>query len=166
METTIRCARSRRSQLHRVRILLMAPLLAAALVVWPVAAPPAEAAVLFGHDVSWPQCTTAEGGYGLPMPPTSTQFVIVGLTKGLPFTENPCLARQAQWVQDHGKPAHAYAMAAFPTSTQLTNHGHEGPWSASTKAGRLSNVGYAEATFAVASLNKAEWKPPMVWITR
>jgi hypothetical protein len=55
-------------------------------------------------------------------------------------------------------------MAAFPTSTQLTNHGDDGPWSASTKAGRLSNVGYAEATFAVESLGKVGWKPPMVWI--
>lgn len=164
METPIRCSRSRRLALHRVRLLLLAPLLAAALVVSPVVTPPADAAVLLGHDVSWPQCTTAEGGYGLPMPPTTTQFVIIGLTKGRPLTENPCLARQVRWVRDRGKPAHAYTMAGYPTSTQLTSTGDDGPWSTSTKAGRLSNVGYAQATFAAATLSKVGWRPAMVWI--
>ena len=45
-------------------------------------APGARAAVLFGNDVSWPQCPTAVGGYGAPMPPETTQFVVVGLTQG------------------------------------------------------------------------------------
>ena len=85
----------------------------------PLTSPASRAATLSGHDVSWPQCPIAVGGYGLPMPPTSTQFVVVGLTKGLPFTENPCLASQVQWVQDHGKPTQAYTMAGFPTAAQL-----------------------------------------------
>ena len=75
-----------------------------------------------------------------------------GLTKGLPFTENPCLASQVGWVRTHGRPAQAYTMAAFPTAAQLTTYRAEGPWSARTRAGQLSNVGYAEATYAVASL--------------
>ena len=34
------------------------------------AAPPAAAATMYGHDISWPQCPTSVGGFGLPMPPT------------------------------------------------------------------------------------------------
>lgn len=124
----------------------------------------AQAAPLFGHDVSWPQCTTAEGGFGLPLPPPESQFVIIGLTRGLPFTENPCLANQVAWARTNGKPAHGYAMAGYPTAAQLTAYGSQGPWSASTTAGRLSNVGYAEARFAVASLSRIGFRPPVVWI--
>lgn len=152
--------------LRRARAAGLAALTAATMAIGLLAgaAAPAQAATLFGHDISWPQCPAAVGGYGLPMPPTSTQFVIVGLTKGLPFTENPCLASQVDWATSRGKPAHAYAMAAFPTSAQLSTHGTRGPWSPSTRAGQLSNVGYAEATYAVASLDRTGWSPPVVWI--
>ena len=128
------------------------------------AAPPAQAATMFGHDISWPQCPTAVGGEGLPLPPPSTQFVIVGLTHGLPFTENPCLADQVAWVRNGAKPAHAYTIAAFPKASQLATYGSSGPWSADTRAGRLSNVGYAEAAFAVRSLTEVGLDPPVVWI--
>jgi hypothetical protein len=127
-------------------------------------APPAQAAPMFGHDISWPQCPASVGGEGLPLPPTSTQFVIVGLTHGLPFTENPCLADQVAWVRDHARPAHAYTIAAFPTAAQLAAHGASGPWASSTRAARLSNVGYAEAMFALETLAQAGFDPPMVWI--
>ncbi|HET8594362.1 MAG TPA: FG-GAP-like repeat-containing protein [Intrasporangium sp.] len=127
-------------------------------------APGASAATMFGHDISWPQCPSSVGGYDLPMPPTSTQFVIVGLTKGLPFTENPCLASQVSWVKNNAKPAQAYTMAAYPTSAQLTTYGSQGPWSSSTTWGKLSNVGYSQARFAVASLAKVGFEPPVVWI--
>src|SRR4051794_35437586 len=113
--------------------------LMAAFVVQPLAQP-AGAATMFGNDISWPQCSSADGGFGLPMPPTSAQFVVVGLTKGLAFTENPCLADQLQWVGDHGTPAHAYRMATFPTSAQEAAHGDDGPWQSTTRRARLSNV--------------------------
>lgn len=127
------------------------------------ASPPAQAADLLGHDVSWPQCP-APGGYGLPMPPDSTQFVIVGLTKGLSFTLNPCLVSQVQWVTARSKPAHAYGMATYPTSAQLTKYGTWGPWRSTTLAARLSNVGYAQAKDSVAYLSQVGWRPPVVWI--
>lgn len=127
-------------------------------------APTATAATMFGHDISWPQCSSSVGGYDLPMPPTSTQFVIVGLTKGLPFTENPCLASQVGWVKNNTKPAQAYTMAAYPTAAQVTTYGGQGPWSSSTTWGKVSNVGYAEARFAVASVAKVGFTPPVVWI--
>ncbi|WP_084327848.1 FG-GAP-like repeat-containing protein [Intrasporangium oryzae] len=147
-----------------LRGLVIVPLAALALVLGVLTAPTANAAVMFGNDISWPQCPTAQGGSGLPMPPTTAQFVIVGLTRGLPFTENPCLATQFQWVKDHSKPAHAYTMAGFPTSAQLSTYGTQGPWSSSTRAGTLSNVGYSEAKYAAASLSRIGWRPPVVWI--
>ncbi|WP_127572187.1 FG-GAP-like repeat-containing protein [Georgenia faecalis] len=141
----------------------LSALVALALTLLPTA-PPAVAATLYGHDVSWPQCSSAQGGYGLPMPPTSTQFVVVGLTRGLAFTENPCLASQVSWTRTHATPAHAYAMATFPTAAQLGAYGDDGPWRSTTRAARLSNVGYAEAQYAVASLARVGWRPPVVWI--
>ncbi len=138
-------------------------LLMAVFVVQPLAQP-AGAATMFGNDVSWPQCSSADGGFNLPMPPTSAQFVIVGLTKGLAFTENPCLDDQVQWLRDNGKPNHAYTMATFPTAAQETTYGDDGPWQPTTRRARLSNVGYAAAEFAVASMLAEGWRPPMVWI--
>lgn len=129
-----------------------------------VAATPAHAATLSGHDISWPQCPAAAGGFDLPLPPTSTQFVVVGLTKGLPFTENPCLGSQLTWVRTNSKPAHAYTMAAFPSASQLLSYRSSGPWSSTTRAGQLSNVGYAQASYAVASLARNNFRPAMVWI--
>jgi hypothetical protein len=151
---------SRSSSVHRgLRGLLLAPVAAIALALGVVTAPTAQAVTLIGNDVSWPQCSTTN--FGLP---SSTQFVVIGLTRGLPFTENPCLAAQVQWAQSRSKPTHAYAMAAFPTPAQLTTYRAQGPWSSSTRAGQLSNVGYAEAQYAVASLNRIGYRPPVVWI--
>jgi hypothetical protein len=131
----------------------------------------ASATPMYGHDVSWPQCPTALGGFALPMPPASSQFVIVGLNgpnpaaspkQGLPFFENPCLAWQLQ--QTSTKPRHGYTIPAFPTAAQLSTYGSQGPWSTQTRAGRLSNVGYAEAQFVLDTMKKVGWAPPVVWI--
>lgn len=121
-------------------------------------APPARA-VDYGHDISWPQCPG-----GLPMPPPDTGFVVVGLTRGLAFTENPCLAGQFQWVLDHGVRAQAYAMATFPTGAQYEAYGDDGPYSTSTRPDRLRNVGYAEGRAALASLGTVGWRPERIWV--
>lgn len=148
----------------RLRRLALIPLAAIGVVLGLLVAPgapgtpSASAAVLLGQDISWPQCPST-------FPPASTQFVVIGLTNGLPFTENPCVATQAGWAQGLAKPTHAYTMAGFPTAAQLTAYASSGPWSASTRAGRLSNVGYAEATYAAATIRRvAGWQPRMVWI--
>ncbi len=147
------------------RRLLAAVATAAACLLGVVGVPPAAAAdELFGHDVSWPQCPTSQGGYDLPMPPPDTDFVIVGLTKGLPFTTNPCLRSQVRWARERSVPLHGYTMAGFPTSSQLSTYGDEGPWSPTTRGGRLSNAGYAQARFAVARMADIGFDPPMVWI--
>jgi hypothetical protein len=125
---------------------------------------PARAAVLVGNDVSWPQCPKEVGGLGLPMPPEDAELLVVGLTRGLPFTENPCLADQVAWATRHDTPTQAYTIAAFPTAGQLSAYGTRGPWSATTRAGQLSNVGYAEARFGLQSLQAAGFAPPVVWV--
>lgn len=129
---------------------------------------------LLGHDVSWPQCPAGSGtgipgtsygtGYGLPMPPTSTQFVVIGLTDGLPFYRNHCLADQVAFVRANNLPRGAYTMAAYPTASQLATYGGGGPMSAGTLAGRLYNVGYAMARFDLASLAATGLAVPFVWI--
>ncbi|MFP5415620.1 MAG: discoidin domain-containing protein, partial [Actinomycetes bacterium] len=157
-------ARRSSRRLRTAVVAIITALAASLLTILPALPQRAEAADLFGHDVSWPQCPTSVGGYNLPMPPTSSQFVIVGLTKGLAFTENPCLASQVKWVQDNNKPAHGYTMATFPTAAQLASYGSSGPYSGGDRAGQLANVGYAEAQFALASLARIGWKPPTIWI--
>jgi hypothetical protein len=117
------------------------------------------AAVDRGNDVSWPQCPG-----GLPMPPEDTSFVVVGLTHGLAFTENPCLAEQVQWVRDHRVRAQAYTVATFPTPAQYATHGGDGPWPSATRPDRLRNVGYAEGRAALASLDGVGWHPERVWV--
>jgi hypothetical protein len=99
------------------------------------------------------------------MPAKTAALVVVGLTKGLPFRENPCLAEQVAWARDNGVRAQAYTMAAYPAAGQLQSNRAAGPWSSSTIAGRLANVGYAEAGYAVASLARVGFRPPVVWGT-
>ena len=47
-----------------------------------------------GYDVSHPQCKTE-------LPTKYVGFVIIGLNKGKPFTENPCFEKQWQWALTH-----------------------------------------------------------------
>jgi hypothetical protein len=114
------------------------------------------------YDVSWPQCR-AQGGVQ-PMPPASARGVVIGLTNGKPFTRNACLADQAAWAAAKGMWMQTYTMAAYPTAAQLNAYGSAGPWRATTRAGRLHNVGYAEARYALATLSDAGLRSGMVWI--
>jgi hypothetical protein len=59
-----------------------------------------------GFDISWPQC-------GRPFP-ADPAFGIVGVNDGKPYTENPCLAEQAQWAVGSGLPAGFYVNTANP----------------------------------------------------
>ena len=149
---------------HPRRLAVVLGLLALLLGGAPALAPPASAATMYGHDVSWPQCATSVGGKGLPLPPTTTQYVVLGLTKGLPFTENPCIASEVAWARTYGKPTQAYTIPAFPTAAQLATYATGGPWASRTRAGQLSNVGYAEGRYALATLQRIGYSPQTVWI--
>lgn len=54
-------------------------------------APPRENS---GYDVSFPQCASY-------LPPVTHGFAIVGVHGGRPFKDQPCLAEQAWWAQQH-----------------------------------------------------------------
>lgn len=57
-----------------------------------------------GWDISWPQCETA--GATTSRLPTGGAFSVVGLTRGVPFTDNECFAAQWAWASGlPGEPA-------------------------------------------------------------
>jgi len=49
-----------------------------------------------GWDISWPQCTPAVPGASRL--PEGGAFAVIGLTRGAPFTDNPCFAAQWAWA--------------------------------------------------------------------
>lgn len=75
----------------------------------PAAAATAPASGDTGHDVSYPQC-------GSPLPSTGT-FGVVGVTNGIAYSSNPCLAGEWQWASSlPGTPA-LYTTPANPAPT-------------------------------------------------
>ena len=165
----------RRVLLRSVLLLVLIPALAAAGAL-TAGARPAQGAVaeLQGHDISWPQCPKGSGqaipgtgygvGYGNPMPPASTDFVIIGLTDGLPFYRNHCLVSQVDFVRANQLRTGVYTMAAYPTADQLTRYGAAGPRPGSALADRLFNAGYAMARFDLDSMRAVGLRVPFVWI--
>jgi hypothetical protein len=124
---------------------------------------------VLGADVSWPQCPKGMGipekrSLGAPMPDATARFVVVGLTNGPGFTPNPCLADQVRWVRTRHLMAAAYAVASFPDRRTLATAGPRGPFDAGTRLGRLSNVGYQQARYNVANLERAGLRTPIIWI--
>ncbi|RKS68493.1 putative peptidoglycan binding protein [Motilibacter peucedani] len=138
-------------------------LLLAVLALLPLHAAGAQAATGDGGDVSWPQCPHAPG-YGLPMPGAGAGFVVVGLTQGRPYAPNPCLDTQLAHVARTGARLGAYTFAAMPTAAQLRATGATGPYDSSTRAGRLSNAGYAQGLWSAGVLAAHGIDVPMVWL--
>jgi hypothetical protein len=126
----------------------------------------AQAAALpaLGQDISWPQCAVAQGGYAQPMPDTAAGFVVLGLTAGRAFTDNPCLAQQVTWVKARHLHAAAYAFATYPRNTEYRAWGAHGPFTTKTVEGRMMNVGYAQAQASLLTKWVAGLRSPMVWI--
>lgn len=123
----------------------------------------------FGADFSWPQCPEGMGipekrSQGAPMPTAAAEFAIVGLTNGPSFTPNPCLADQVAWVAKRHLLASAYSVVSYPDPRTLKQHGATGPYSARSKLGSLSNVGYQAARFNIETLRAANFSTPMIWI--
>ncbi|HYM84153.1 MAG TPA: hypothetical protein VEY67_08385 [Candidatus Dormibacteraeota bacterium] len=71
-------------------IVAAAALLAATALLAVALVPVASAAPVVGSDVSWPQCNDAQ--------PARRPFGIVGVTGGVVFMPNPCLAEEIGWV--------------------------------------------------------------------
>jgi len=108
--------------------------------------------------------TAGHRGYGLPMPSASAQFVVIGLTNGVGYHPNQCLASQVAWAKAHHVYTAAYAMTTYPTTRQLATYGLKGPYEGTGLATRLANAGYAQALFNVASMRRAELVSPIVWV--
>ena len=131
--------------------------------------PPAFTGPVLGGDISWPQCPKGMGipekpTLGLPMPLPSAEFVIMGLTNGPGFTPNPCLADQVRWVKERHLMAAAYAVNSYPTGEQLAEYGSRGPYDGGGRLDPLRNVGYAQATYNIATMQEAGLLTPIVWL--
>lgn len=127
-----------------------------------------------GADASWPQCPAGMGiekkrSHGAPMPLGDSAYVVLGLTNGPGFTPNPCLAEQVGWVRERTMWLGAYAVVSQPDATQLARYGGTGPYPTNNRLDRLRNVGHAQATFNLASMDRAGMRTadapvPGVWL--
>jgi hypothetical protein len=122
-----------------------------------------------GRDISWPNCPTGLGiparrTLGLPLPPRSARFAVVGLTNGPGFHPNPCLTDQVARLRRQRLWTAAYAVVTYPTRGQLRRYGAAGPRSDGDRAGRLFNTGYAQARLNLATMQAAGLSSPVVWL--
>jgi hypothetical protein len=136
--------------------------LAAAISVAPVAnasPAPAGGVAAAGNDISWPQCPSGGGGYGLPGPQAGATFVVIGLTDGGSFSANPCLKSQVVAARVRHLWIGVYAISTYPTRAQMARYGGTG-----SLAARLARVGSAEARFNLALMRRVGLRAPMVWV--
>nr|WP_221634701.1 hypothetical protein [Nocardioides luti] len=130
---------------------------------------PSFRAPVLGSDISWPQCPKGMGipqkrSNGSPGPLPAARYVVLGLTNGPGFTPNPCLAEQTAYVRDRRLLAGAYAVASYPDDATVARFADQGPYDGSTALGALGNVGYQQALFNVASMQRVGLVSPVVWI--
>jgi hypothetical protein len=123
----------------------------------------AVAATTPGQDVSWPQCSPGQGGYGLPMPSASAPFVVVGLTDGRAFSANPCVSTQAAWARRTRVPSSAYLVATYPTRAEVRAWS-SGPRRPSSLRDRVYNVGVAQGRSALRVLSRSGLRARSVWL--
>jgi hypothetical protein len=131
--------------------------------------PEARTGELLGGDVGWPQCPRGLGiperrTLGLPMPLSTAQYVVIGLTNGPGFTANPCLHDQVRWVRERRLMAAAYAVASYPDAAAVAEHHGSGPYDGSTQLGALANTGYQQALANVVTMRRAGLASPVVWV--
>jgi hypothetical protein len=122
-----------------------------------------------GHDISWPNCPVGMGipdrrTLGLPLPPASSRFVLIGLTNGPAFYANPCLREQVADARRRHLWTSAYAVVTYPTSDQLRAYGATGPRSGTSLAARLYNTGWAQARINVTTMRVAGLASPVLWL--
>ena len=128
-----------------------------------------SASTLVGNDVSWPQCPKGMGipsrrSEGKKMPGTSSKFIVIGLTNGVGFYANPCLASQVRWAKARHVHTAPYAFTTYPTAAQLRAYATKGPYKGTNKIAKLRNVGYAQAQFNVVNMRRAGLVAPFIWV--
>lgn len=82
----------------------------------------AAASVTHGYDISWPQCQTGAP----PRHPSGGAFGIVGVSDGLPWSQNPCLAGEFKWAKARPGAPSLYMNTADP-GTVSTHWSKPGP---------------------------------------
>lgn len=68
-----------------------------------------------GYDISHPQCNS-------PLPTGKVGYVIIGLNKGKPFSENPCFETQWNWAKSYPAAA-VYINTADPANMDPALYG-------------------------------------------
>ncbi|MCW2761896.1 MAG: hypothetical protein JWR85_2097 [Marmoricola sp.] len=131
--------------------------------------PPPRTGPILGADISWPQCPKGMGipqkrSQGSPMPIDAARYVIIGLTNGPGFYPNPCLASQTAWAKSRKLMVAAYSVISTPRPGDLETYGNEGPFDSASRLGALSNVGYQQAKFNLATMARAGLQTPIVWL--
>ncbi len=118
-------------------------------------AAPRSTSPTVGYDVSYPQC-------GGPLP-ANPAFGIVGVSDGLAYGENPCLAEQYAWAKAAPKAAPAFYMNTGNPGTKATRvnwYEQTGPrpCSAADEAGCAYDYGYnaARDAFGYAATQTSE----------
>ena len=102
-----------------------------------------------GNDVSWPNCNAK--------PPVNAAFGIVGVTGGLNFSQNPCLAKQAQWFSNLS----LYTNTGYPGSYRgLDYQNYPNVCSASDLNCLAYNYGYNAGLYAINLANHANTFSP------
>jgi hypothetical protein len=130
---------------------------------------PKDLGPVLGGDISWPQCPKGMGipekrSGGLPLPISSARFVVIGLTNGPGFVANPCVQSQLAWARSHHLLVSAYSVISGPTRFTPDNAERSGPFDGDTRLGALSNIGYQQARFNVATLKRIGFVTPIVWL--
>ena len=97
-----------------------------------------------GYDVSFPQC-----GRSLPR---DGSFGIVGVTNGLPWSANPCLATQYKWADSKSSAPSLYMNTANPLAQQVM---------AIRSLGR--NKTEVGASYSVTSFEPTDYDQDIVW---
>jgi hypothetical protein len=146
--------------------------LAAALIAVAAAPlPPASAssATLTGADIAWPECSRRDAASlertpVKPMPAAGTRLLLIGLTAGPAFSANQCLSAQVAWAKSHHVYAAAYAVTVPPLPTQVRQYATAGPYRTRDSRGSLSNFGWAQARYNIATMRKVGLTSPVVWI--
>jgi hypothetical protein len=55
-------------------------------------------------------------------------------------------------------------LTTYPLPKQLARYRDRGPFDASTRQGRLSNAGYAEAGYNLRTMSRIKMSVPMIWV--
>ncbi len=167
MRSSIRSVRSLLSGLVVGALALLSaagPVGAAAATTRP--APAWHTPLYAGQDLGWPDCSPAQGGFGMPLPPpTSYRFMIVEVNARYLMQENPCLSSELAYAKRHSNLVGNYHLPDYPNAKELAQSGY---WPRKCASGDLLcktyNSGYQQGTWAVNLLRSKGTSPRFLWV--